>query len=74
MTEEERLKKKDFDIKKQKLDEEKEKIKKNLENELKKTRNDVTELCQRIDDQIFLLFRKKLEYDYRIYEQELNIV
>lgn len=36
----------------------KKKIKKNLENELKKTRNDVTELCQRIDDQIFLLFRK----------------
>jgi len=46
MSEEERLKFKEFEVKKQRLEEEKEKIRKNLENELKKLRNDVVEVCK----------------------------
>jgi chromosome segregation ATPase len=45
MTEEERLKFKEFEVKRQRLEEEKEKIRKNLENELKKLRSDVSEIC-----------------------------
>ena len=49
MTEEERLKLKEFEVKRQRLEEEKEKIRKNLENELKKLRSDVVDICQKFD-------------------------
>ncbi|CAD8159373.1 unnamed protein product [Paramecium pentaurelia] len=74
MTEEERMKLKEFEVRKQKLEEEKEKIRKNLEAELKKLNNEITDICQRFDDKLLILFRRKLEYDYRILEQELSIV
>lgn len=74
LTEEEKTRMKEFEVKKQKLDEEKEKLKKNLENELKKLKNDVTDICQKFDQRVLILFRRKLEYDYRIAEQELYIV
>jgi hypothetical protein len=74
MNEEERMKFKEYEIKKQKLEEEKDKIRKNLEVELKKSKQEVTELCQKFDEKLIILFKKKLEYDYRIYEQELYIV
>lgn len=74
LTEEEKGKLKEFEAKKQKLDEEKEKLKKNLENELKKLKNDVAEICQKFDQKLLILFRRKLEFDYRIAEQELYIV
>jgi hypothetical protein len=68
MNEEERMKFKEYEIKKQKLEEEKDKIRKNLEVELKKSKQEVTELCQKFDEKLIILFKKKLEYDYRIYE------
>jgi hypothetical protein len=74
MTEDERTKFKEFEVKKARLEEEKEKIRKNLENELKKLRNEILEICFRFDEKLLILFRRKLEYDYRIYEQELYII
>lgn len=68
MTEDERIKLKEFEVKKARLEEEKEKIRKNLENELKKLRNEILDICFRFDDKLLILFRRKLEYDYRIYE------
>ena len=68
MTEDERTKMKEFEVKKARLEEEKEKIRKNLENELKKLKNEILEICFRFDDKLMILFRRKLEYDYRIYE------
>lgn len=68
MTEDERVKMKEFEVKKQRLEEEKEKIRKNLESELKKLRNEILEICFRFDEKLLILFRRKLEYDYRIYE------
>jgi len=74
MTEEERMKLREFEAKEQKLKEEKEKIKKNLELELKKLRNDIQEICTKFDERLFILFRRRLEYEYRIYEQEMFII
>lgn len=68
MTEEERMKMKEFEVRKQKLEEEKEKIRKNLEAELKKLNNEITDICSRFDEKLLILFRRKLEYDYRILE------
>lgn len=74
MTEEERVKLKEYETKKQRLEEEKEKIRKNLENELKKLKNEIIEICMRFDEKLLYMFRRKLEFDYRIKEQELYIV
>jgi hypothetical protein len=68
MTEEERSRLKEFEVKKQRLEEEKEKIRKNLESELKKLKNEILDVCYRFDERLLVLFRRKLEYDYRIYE------
>ena len=56
------------------MNDEKEKIRKSLENELKKLKMEVADICQKHDEKLFILFKRKLEYDYRIYEQELYIV
>lgn len=74
MTEEERSRLKEFEVKRQRLEEEKEKIRKNLESDLKKLRQEIIEICFRFDDHVLTLFRRKLEYDYRIYEQELYMI
>ncbi|EAR97028.3 hypothetical protein TTHERM_00196190 (macronuclear) [Tetrahymena thermophila SB210] len=74
MNEEERVRFKEYEVKKQRLEEEKEKIRKNLENELKKLKSDVNEICQKFDEKLLLTFKRKLEFDYRVYEQELYIV
>mgnify|MGYP001807836349 CR=1 FL=1 len=68
MTEEERMTLKEFEVRKQKLEEEKQKIRKNLEAELKKLNNEITDICSRFDEKLLILFRRKLEYDYRILE------
>ena len=59
---------KEYEVKKQRLEEEKEKIRKNLENELKKIKSDVLEICNKYDDKLLLLFKRKLEFDYRVFE------
>merc|ERR1719498_1411331 len=74
MTEEERVKYDDFLAKELKLNEEKEKIKKSLEQELRKTRTEINELCENFDKKLFILFLKRLEYSYRICEQELYVI
>lgn len=74
MSEEERMKLKEFEVKKARLEEDKEKIRKNLEAELKKLNTEIVELCTRFDEKILVLFRRKLEYDYRVLEQELLLV
>lgn len=68
MTEDERMKLKEFEVRKARLEEEKEKIRKNLEAELKKLNSEIVEICNRFDDKVLILFRRKLEYDYRILE------
>lgn len=45
-----------------------------MEAELKKLNNEITDICSRFDEKLLILFRRKLEYDYRILEQELSIV
>jgi len=68
MNEEERVRLKEYEVKKQRLEEEKEKIRKNLENELKKIKSDVLEICNKYDDKLLLLFKRRLEFDYRVFE------
>lgn len=74
MTEEERAKFDEFLALEAKLNEEKEKIKKSLEQELRKTRGEINELCETFDKKLFILFLKRLEYSYRICEQELYVI
>lgn len=50
------------------------KIRKKLEQELSKLKNKIKEICQNFDRKIFILFTKRLEYTYRIYEQEMYII
>lgn len=66
LTEEERLKLREFEINLQKFNETKEKLKKNLENELKKLNNEIIEICEKFDDDLLKIFKMKLEYDQRI--------
>lgn len=68
MNEDERMKLKEFEFKKAKLEEEKEKLRKNLEAELKKLNIEIADICTRFDDKLLVLFRRKLEYEYRVLE------
>ena len=74
MTEEEKLKMREYEVKEQKMNEEKEKMRKNLENELKNLKNQIEDICFKFDEKLLILFKRKLEYDQRIYEQELYII
>lgn len=66
MSEEERLKLREYEINLQKFNEAKEKLKKNLENELKKLNNEIIEICDKFDEDLLKVFKIKLEYDQRI--------
>lgn len=74
MTEEEKLKMREYEVKEQKMNEEKEKMRKNLENELKNLKNQIDDICFKFDEKLLVLFKRKLEYDQRIFEQELYII
>lgn len=74
MNEEEKLKMREYEFREQKLNEEKEKMRKNLENELKKLRSDIVDIYQNFDEKLLVLFKKKLEYDLRILENQLYII
>ena len=63
LTEEERLKLREYEINLAKFNETKEKLKKNLENELKKLNNEIFEICDKFDDDLLKVFKMKLEYD-----------
>ncbi len=74
MSEEEKFRLKDYEVKEQRLNEEKDKIRKNLESDLKKLRIEIIEYCQKYDDMLMILFKRRLEYDERIAEQQLYII
>lgn len=74
MTEEERIKLKEFEVREQRLQEERDKMRKNLENELKNLKSEINEICSKFDEKLLVLFRRKLEYDQRISEQQLYVV
>jgi hypothetical protein len=71
MSEEEKSKLKEFEQKRQKAEEEKERIVKKLEAELRKLRQEIDDIMERYDEKLFGLIKRRLEYDYRIEEQEL---
>jgi len=73
MEDEERIKFSEFEAKEALVKEEREKIKKNLEIELRKLKNEIREICEKFDDKLFVLYRRRLEYEYRTQEQELYI-
>lgn len=70
MNEEEKKKFKEYEI----YMEEREKQRKAWDQELKKTSADINEICIKFQEKLDHLFKKKLFYDYRIYEQELYII
>ena len=70
MNEEEKKKLKEYEA----YMEEREKQRKAWDQELKKTSADIQEICSKFQEKLDLLFKKKLFYDYRIYEQELAII
>lgn len=71
MSEEEKSKLKEFEQKRQKAEEEKERIVKKLEAELRKLKQEIDDIMEKYDEKLFALIKRKLEYDYRIEEQEL---
>jgi hypothetical protein len=74
MNDDEKIKLREYEIKEQKQNEEKEKIRKNLENELKKLRGEIQEICLKFDEKLSLFLKKKLEFDQRVGEQQLQII
>lgn len=74
MNEDELMKLREFELKLEKLNEEKEKIKNNLRMDLRKLRNDINDICNKFDEKLFVLFRRRLEFEYRICEQELYMI
>lgn len=69
MTDDEKIRLREYEIKEQKQNEEKEKIRKNLENELKKLRGEIQEICTKFDEKLGLFLKRKLEFDQRVSEQ-----
>jgi hypothetical protein len=62
---------KEYEQKRIKAEEEKERIVKKLEAELRKLKLEIDDIMEKYDEKLFNLLRRKIEYDYRIEEQEL---
>ena len=60
MSEEQKKQLEDFEARQKALLEEKEKYRKGLELELKKLRQDVSDICQKVDEKIMELFTLKM--------------
>lgn len=71
MSEEEKAKMKQYEQKRQKAEEEKERIVKKLQAELRKLKMEIDDVMEKYDEKLFALIKRKLEYDYRIEEQQL---
>lgn len=71
MNDEEKYKLKEFE---QKEKEFKEKQKKAWEQDLKKIKGEIIEIQLRFEERVLILFKKKLFFDVRVYEQELYII
>jgi len=50
------------------------KLRKKLEQDLKKLKERIVEICASFDNKLFILFNKRLEYQYRIFEHENYII
>lgn len=74
MTEEEKLKLKEFQQKEKELQEEKEKKRKAWDQEYRKLKQEIDEICAKFEQRLKELQKKRLFYDMRIYEQELYII
>ena len=74
MSEDEKLKLKEFQQKEKELQEEKDKKRKAWDQELKKLRIEIDEICFKFEDELKKLHKKRLYYDMRVYEQELYII
>ncbi len=74
MNAEEKIKYNEYLEKQERLNEEAEKLRKILNQELKKLNSSSKELIAQFDNKISVLFMKRLEYSYRIYEQELMVL
>uniref|UniRef100_A0A7S3NRD1 Uncharacterized protein n=1 Tax=Euplotes crassus TaxID=5936 RepID=A0A7S3NRD1_EUPCR len=74
MTEDEKLKFKEFQQREKELQEEKDKKRKAWDQELKKNRIEIEEICFKFEDELKKIHKKRLYYDMRVYEQELYII
>lgn len=74
LTDEQKAKLEDFKVKKAKYDEEAKKLKQKLKQDLDKHQEKIAEICASFDHKLTVLFNKRLEYQYRIYEQENYII
>ena len=74
MSEEEKIKLKEFQQKQKDLEEEKDKKRKAWEQELRKLKIEIEEIGFKFEDDLKFLHKKRLFYDMRIYEQELYII
>lgn len=74
MTDEEISKYEEFLIRQIRIKEEKEKSKKIMNQELKKIIGDIEKLYLEFDNRLSLFLIKKLEYQYRVQEQELSFL
>lgn len=74
MTEEEIQKFDAFVESKERIKQDQEKMRKVLTQELKKLLGDIKKICEEFDGHLGYLFMKKLEFQYRVYEQELNLI
>jgi hypothetical protein len=74
MNEEELAKYEEFLEKQEKMRDDQEKMRKILNQELKKIMADIKSACADFDEMISTLFIKRLEYQYRVYEQEMILV
>lgn len=74
MTEDEIQKFDAFTENKERLRQDQEKLKKILNQELKKFMMDIKKICEEFDNHLDYLFMKRLEYQYRVYEQEVILL
>ena len=74
MTDEEKMRLKEFEVKETRLKEEQEKIRKNLQSQLKKEKQEIQDFIEKFEEKLNFVFKRKLEYDQRIFEQQLYIV
>lgn len=74
MNEEELAKYEEFLEKQEKMRDDQEKMRKILNQELKKIMADIKSTCADFDEMLSTLFIKRLEYQYRVYEQEMILV
>jgi len=74
MSNEQRQKLEDFEAKKAQLLDERTKIIKKRKQDLKKLQKKIEEIKKTFDRKLFVLFTKRMEYQYRVYEQQMYVI